>query len=621
MKLLPSLSSLTLGLAALLGVLPLAHAAPEAAVEARVIVKLKASSPLKQIQAAGRIQALGARYGLSAGMVSQPGQDLHVMRASGLGSETLAARLAQDPDVEYAVPDRIKKIRAVPNDPLYGFQWYLQPPDGTRPAATNAQTAWDLTGGSSKVVVAIVDSGVRLDHEDLAPRLVPGYDFITDNLNANDGQNGRDADPTDTGDYVTQADRNNPTLRALCGTLDIQNSSWHGTQVAGIVAAESNNSRGVAGMGGLSRILPIRALGKCGGFDSDILAGMRWAAGLSVPGVPANPNPARVINLSLGSEGSCSAVYRAVIAEIRAAGTLVVAAAGNESGAVDEPANCPGVLAVAGIRHTGTKVGYSSYGAEVGISAPAGNCVNILSGQPCLYPFINPTNQGSTTPAANTYTGTSDSTVGTSFAAPLVAGTAALMLAANPALSETDLARLIKTNATAFPVDATLPVCPFTSMDSQCNCTTTTCGAGMLNTHAAVAAAVALTLPTASIGVPASRVAGTAFMLDASASTAPTGSTLVAWKWSQISGPGTGSFSSDSVANPSFTAPVAGTYVVGLTVTETNGHQASSQASFEVQAAPPAKSSGGGGGAMDPGGLIVLFCLALLSTVQRRHRN
>jgi serine protease len=405
--------------------------------EARVIVKLKASSVLKQIQAAGRVETLGTRMGVKAHMVSQPGRDLHVMRASGLTSEALAARLAGDADVEYAVPDRIKKISALPNDPLYGFQWYLQAPDTTRLAATNAQAAWDMTSGSSKVVVAVVDSGVRFDHEDLAPRLVAGYDFITDDLNANDGQSGRDADASDPGDYVSAADRNNATLTALCGTLSNPRQQWHGTQVAGILAAETNNSRGIAGMGGATRVLPVRVLGKCGGFDSDIIAGMRWAAGLRVPGPAPQSDAGPGHQPEPGRSRHLQRRLRSALAEIRAAGTLIVAAAGNETSAVDEPANCPGVLAVAGIRHVGTKVGYSSYGVEVGISAPAGNCVNMSRlGQPCLFPFVNPTNQGSTSPTATPTPATTTTPWAPAFAVPLVAGTAALMLAANPALAK-----------------------------------------------------------------------------------------------------------------------------------------------------------------------------------------
>ena len=200
--------------------------------------------------------------------------------------------------------------------------------------------------------------------------------------------------------------------------------------MAGIVAAQANNGLGIAGVGGATRVLPVRVLGKCGGFDSDIIAGMRWAAGLTVPGVPATPNPARVINLSLAGGSGCSRAYSSAIAEIRQAGVLIVAAAGNETSPVEEPASCAGVLAVAGIRHAGTKVGYSSYGPEVGISAPAGNCVNdVQKGERCLFPFVNTINFGSTTPGSNGYTDINDITIGTSFAVPLVAGTAALMIA------------------------------------------------------------------------------------------------------------------------------------------------------------------------------------------------
>src|SRR5262249_9009044 len=147
-------------------------------------------------------------------------------------------------------------------------------------------------------------------------------------------------------------------------------------------------------------VLPVRVLGKCGGQDSDIIAGMRWAAGLPVPGLPANPYPARVINMSLGGDGSCSAAYRDAVDQITAAGTVIVAAAGNPSGhAVGTPANCPGVIAVAGVRHVGTKVGFSSLGAEVAISAPGGNCVNTAANSPCLYPILTTTNSGTTVPA------------------------------------------------------------------------------------------------------------------------------------------------------------------------------------------------------------------------------
>jgi len=597
--------------AALLGLTSLLAGPASAAdiPEARVIVKLKAGSPLKQIQAAVRVQSLGQRVGVLASLIGQPAPGLHVMRASGLSSEALAARLAKDSDVDYAVPDRIKTIRAVvPNDPLFASQWYLKAADPTQPAATNAQAAWDITGGSSSVVVAVVDTGVRFDHPDLANRLLPGYDVITNDELSGDGQAGRDNDASDPGDFMSAADLANPSLNSLCGNPSSTHAStWHGTQVAGIVAAESGNNQGIAGIGGTTRVLPVRALGKCGGFDSDIIAGMRWAAGLAVAGLPLNPNPARIINLSLAGSGQCTAAYQDVVDELRGAGVLIVAAAGNETSPVEEPANCPGVLAVAGIRHAGTKVGYSSYGPEVGISAPAGNCVNVLAGQPCLYPFVNTVNLGTTVPAANGYTGITDVTVGTSFAVPLVSGTAALMLAANPVLRQSELMARIRQGAAAFPADPALPTCPATNADGQCNCTTTTCGAGMLDTAAAVALAQN---PVARITLSGSAVVGAAVTL-----TADTDPTVRTWQWTQIVGPGTGVFDTTLGGSILFTAPVAGTYTVRLTVINDAGRTDTVDYSFTI-AAP--SRGGGGGGAVDAAGLAVLLALALRAVHRRR---
>lgn len=323
--------------------------------------------------------------------------------------------------------------------------------------------------------------------------------------------------------------------------------------------------------------------------------------------MPANPNPARVINLSLAGGSGCSSAYASAIAEIRQAGALIVAAAGNETSPVEEPASCPGVLAVAGIRHAGTKVSYSSYGPEVGISAPAGNCVNILSGQPCLFPFVNTINFGSTTPAGNGYTGIYDVTIGTSFAVPLVAGTAALMIAANPALGEADVMARIKASATAFPADPALPTCPTVTSDGQCNCTTTTCGAGVLNAAAAVSLALG---PLVDIGVSGSTVSGSTITLTADSST-----TLVSWQWAQISGPASGSFGSANSATTTFTPPVAGSYQIRLTVTDSNGRSISTDTSLSVTAPPSS-----GGGATDPISLAALLALALLAACRRlRH--
>src|SRR6202043_3764317 len=149
-----------------------------------------------------------------------------------------------------------------------------------------------------------------------------GYDFITDPIVANDG-NGRDADASDPGDWITAADAATATFQGCT----VGNSSWHGTRVAGILGALSNNATGITGITWLPKILPVRVLGKCGGVDSDILDAMRWAAGLHVTGVPDNTHPAQIINMSLGGPGPCTSAEQTVIDEVVASGVAVVVSA------------------------------------------------------------------------------------------------------------------------------------------------------------------------------------------------------------------------------------------------------------------------------------------------------
>src|SRR3954467_12637699 len=404
------------------------------------IVKLRSSSAAS---------GLVARVHLTMRESRQIVDHLHVIRVEpAAANESIAStieRLKADPDVAYAVPDERRYLHAVPNDPLYATtgQWYLQA-DPATPAAVNAQAAWDLTTGDPNLVIADLDTGVRFDHPDLLTaasggRLLPGYDFVGNSAVANDG-GGRDADASDPGDWINSSDTGSSPFKSC----DVQISSWHGTRVAGILGALTNNSRGVAGISWQSKILPVRVLGKCGGYDSDILAGMMWAAGLPVSGVPANTNPARIINMSLGSPTACSQSYSDVLNQLTAMGVLVVVSAGNAGAAVDSPANCPGVAAVAGIRHAGTKGGFSDLGPEVAVSAPAGNCINTVSG-PCVYSIQTTTNSGATAPVANddAYTGstiTKDDqpkgpNLGTSFSAPIVSGIAGLMLSVNSNLN------------------------------------------------------------------------------------------------------------------------------------------------------------------------------------------
>jgi serine protease len=532
---------------------------------------------------------LAARVHLTMRDSRQILERMHVMRVEPAEpNESVAAtiqRLAVDPDVEYAVPDERRYLHAVPNDPLYatGGQWYLQG-DPTTPAAVNAQAAWDLTTGDPNLVIADLDTGVRFDHPDLVgSRLLPGYDFVGNVTVANDG-GGRDADASDPGDWINSTD----TATSQFKSCDVQISSWHGTRTAGILGALTNNTHGVAGLNWQSKILPVRVLGKCGGFDSDILAGMMWAAGLPVSGVPANTNPARIINMSLGSTAACPQSYADVISQLTALGVLVVVSAGNEGGTVDSPANCAGVAAIAGIRHAGTKVGFSSLGPEVTLSAPAGNCVNTISG-PCVYSIQTTTNSGTTTPVANddAYTGTTITTddqpkgpnLGTSFSAPIVSGIASLMLSANSNLNSCQLVARLKEGSVPFPQTSIgetpqPPVChvPAGSTDLQsleCICTLDgrTCGAGMANALGAVTAALR---PIAAVTLPASVSAGQSVALSAQNSAAATGHGISTYQWASV-GKQSVTIQNATSAAAAVTAPSCGYATVQLTVTDDAG--------------------------------------------------
>jgi Subtilisin-like serine proteases len=286
--------------------------------------------------------------------------------------EQIAKQLTDLPEVEYAEPDRIVRHTLTPNDPRYGDQWHYYESTG----GINAPAAWDITTGSNAIVVAILDTGVT-DHPDLT-RSVPGlgYDFVSEDK-SNDGD-GRDSDPRDPGDWCEARG---------------SSSSWHGTHVAGTIGAVSNNGVGVAGVNWTSPLLHVRVLGTCGGYSSDIIDGMRWAAGLAVPGVPTNTYPARVLNLSLVGQYRCPFYWQSAINDVTARGAVVVVAAGNanQDAANFTPAGCNGVITVAATDRDGSRARFSNFGAAVEISAPG---VNVLSTW----------NTGTTTPGAATYT-------------------------------------------------------------------------------------------------------------------------------------------------------------------------------------------------------------------------
>jgi serine protease len=562
-------------------------AAQTQSVTQHVIVKLRTertSSRRQAPQGSDAVIALTKRTGVTMIATRPIGLGLHVVHVQpAVSGETLArtlARLRADSAVEYAEPDQRRYVHSAPNDPLYSQQWYQQSPSASVPAAVDAVTAWSITTGSNGIVIADLDTGVRFDHPDLlgagpSGRLLSGYDFISDAFVANDGD-GWDPDASDPGDWISQADLSQPE----CSGASVEPSSWHGTRTAGILGALTNNGVGIAGMTWNAWIEPVRVLGKCGGTDSDIETGMLWAAGIHVDGVPDNPYPAKIENMSLGGTGACPQSYQDVLSQLAALGVLVVASAGNEGGPVDAPANCTGVAGVAGLRQSGTKVGYSSLGPQIALSAPAGNCVNTTAGSPCLYQIETTFNLGTTIPGANDYTDQiNNPSLGTSFSAPMVSGIAGLMLAANGNLTSPQLIARLKEGSTAFPqtsVGETTqpPMChvPANSGDIQnaeCICTLDgrTCGAGMANGPGALAAAER---PVAADKVPATVVAGGNVTLDASGSGAACNHSIASYQWTS-SDPTNHPVSSSNSPTTSVAAPSSGSFTVTLTVTDDGG--------------------------------------------------
>lgn len=637
------------------GLLLAAMAQAQAAelVQGRVIVRLKSDAALEkstvvQAQMAGSVSAsralmqrLGRRHGLVIDDGRAIGNRMHVAVAAGLRSSELAALLAQDADVAYAVPDKWRKPLAAPDDPLYAAsvsntyvavgQWYLRAPVGiTTPAAIDAEGAWPTATGVG-VSVAVLDSGVRFDHPDFGvgsdTKLRSGYNMISSF--AVSQVHGRSADASDLGDWVTDADI--VAIRALNGEADCAvqpRSSWHGTQVAGILGAKTNNGLGMAGVAPDAQVLPVRVLGKCGGWDSDIIAGMRWAAGITVDGISGASPAAQVINLSLGAPDSCSQAYKDVIQDLTARRVVIVASAGNDRGlAVSTPANCPGVIAVSGLRHVGTKVTYSSLGPEVTVAAPGGNCLNGESG-PCLYPILSTTNSGATLPKLHSEGGSeyTDSVnhpgVGTSFAAPQVSGTVAMMLQARPDLTPAAVAALLKATATSFPssgVSDAIGQCraPGSFYQDECYCTQTTCGAGML--HAAAAVRAAAHDPVAVIQVsPVAPTPYQAIQLSGLQSMGtPDGQPIVGYTWRLLDGGGivndTGWSANSGVVT--LTPTGAGMFKVRLTVRVSETVSTSSDQWVVVggggnnATSATARDGGGGGGG---GGVDLALLLALV---------
>jgi serine protease len=385
-------------------------------------------------------------------------------------------RLLSDPLVKSVELDRRVKLHA--QSPLVGLlnaldlsrrsrSWFHQDVLA-QPASINTGAMWENFHGTAPTVIAVLDTGVLPSHPMLQGHLLPGYDFVADPVIAADGQSSggssRDSDPTDPGDGVGPAD-----LLADPACSGLSQSSWHGTFVSGLVAGNPIASEGIFSVNWNAAVLPIRVLGKCGGFSTDLADGIRWAAGLNVPGAPANPFPARVINLSLGAEGACvSSIEGAAITAARQAGALVVVAAGNDGGSVDSPANCPGAFGVAAIDQEGLKANYSNFGSTIQLSAPGGDGA---------FPIWSASNTGINGPLSNTY----NTKIGTSFSSPMVAAAASLYWSLNPAASVAAVENALKASSRPFLTLGNRPVCTTATQGVECNCTNALCGAGMLD--------------------------------------------------------------------------------------------------------------------------------------------
>lgn len=523
----------------------------------------KLVAALSQSDASG----LSERLKLPMMVARRMSNDAHVLRTEKpiplSEAKVIAARMMRDGEVELAEPDRIVYPAATPQDPSYSYyQWHYKTPSGNNLGGANLPPAWDYALGKG-VTVAVLDTGYR-PHPDFASNILPGYDFITNTTTANDG-NRRDSDARDPGDWVAED---------ACGSNQAQNSSWHGTHVIGTIAALMDNGKGGTGVAPNVKILPLRVLGKCGGATSDIADAMRWAAGLPVPGLPANPYPARVLNLSLGGKGSCSATFQSAVNDVVKAGKIIVASTGNDSvTSISQPANCDGVLAVTAHAVDGDNAYYSNLGPETFISAPGGGCGTLSAGSCDDFSsadglgIYSTGNTGTKAPEKDAYA----LMMGTSMAAPHVAGTIALMLSKRPHLTLEEIKFYLKTSSRPHPVETTC------TLEGYVN----KCGSGLLDAGGAlkIANTAQITAPHKTVTLSGNGAIPSNFIAS---------SESISYSWTALpNNPEPVTLIDADQLNASFTAPSkSGLYAFKLQATDSTGNVEVAIATVRVNSPP-----------------------------------
>ena len=599
-----------------------------------LIVKLRTGKAQATAMSADRAQALAKAAGIGMKPLRTTAGGAQVLQLdapmSVAEARAVAARLAQDPTVEYAEPNVRFRALAMPNEPRFTqWQWNLFAPTSsytgalgassltaTASGGANLPSAWDLTTGSSDVIVAVIDTGIT-NHTDLngatgpgayvpSGRFLPGYDFVSSangatlpaNFVANDG-NGRDPDPSDPGDWITVAEKTQYSSECAIGEsapYTASDSSWHGSHMAGVLAATANNSVGIAGVGWNVKIVPIRALGKCGGDLDDIADAIRWAAGLTVNGIPANANPAKVISLSLGGGDTCGPTMQAAVDAAMQAGSLVVAATGNDgSVGLIAPANCDGVLAVTAHTISGENADYANIADTLTpkahmLSAPGGGPPTSSANDPGgrtdnsnwdgYYIFssvlFGPTTPGSVTASGNAgpaYAGF----VGTSPATPHVAGVAALLKTMVPDATPQQIRSFLLDNVRAYPTGSVCATGGFFAGQ---------CGTGLLDAQLALTAAGPLASPVSVAGADQIVAPATTVTLSSAGSKAYGGKSLVTYEWTQTDGTPTVTLAAANTATTTFTAPTTGLLTFRLRVTDSGGKTGNDSVVVRVNSPP-----------------------------------